>query len=38
MFDYLDRFKQLSPELKEVVSSPEALEKISVLEKKYQVD
>ena len=28
MFDYLDRFKQLSPELKEVVSSPEALRRL----------
>ena len=38
MLKYLDKFKDLEEKLKAVVSSPQALEKINILEQKYQVD
>ena len=38
MFEYLQKFKNLSPSLREVVSSARATQVISELEKKYDVD
>lgn len=38
MFDYLDKFNNLSPELKKTVSSEEAVNVIEKLEKKFNVD
>lgn len=38
MFDYLDKFNNLSSELKSAVSSPEVVRQIDELEKKYQID
>jgi glycerol-3-phosphate cytidylyltransferase-like family protein len=38
MFDYLEKFNNLSSELKSAVSSPEVVRQIDELEKKYQID
>lgn len=38
MFDYLQQFNNLPKDLRDKVSSPEAMEALAVLEKKYQVE
>jgi hypothetical protein len=38
MFEYLQKFKTLSPNLRQVVSSPRATQVVNELEKKYGVD
>src|SRR3989339_1298675 len=38
MFSYLEKFKNLSPDLREAVSSARATQVISELEKKYGID
>ena len=38
MFDYLQQFNNLPKDLRDKVSSPEAMEALAILEKKYQVE